>query len=206
MLKVLAVEDDPSVASLVREILDAEGYATAVVQDIAGAWESLLAAPPDVAVVDLGLPGGQVGWDLVEEIRRDERYRWLPIVILTAKPPEDVLERADALDCAYLSKPFSAPALLDRIQLAMRTKGRAPELRTVRVDLLMRRYRVQGSIHVPAELPRFSDAWEAVMRDPRIFLPITQAAVTTVDESQQLARADVLTIRKDEVSAARPLD
>ncbi|HJT38233.1 MAG TPA: response regulator [Actinomycetota bacterium] len=126
MLKVLIVEDDRNVAALVRHLLEQEGFVSSFSVDIEGAWGSLGGEPPDAAIIDLGLLGGESGWDLIERIRKDERYATLPVVILTASPPEDVLDRARSLNCEYLGKPFSAPALLDRLQLAVRAAGRAP--------------------------------------------------------------------------------
>ncbi|MGZ4204171.1 MAG: response regulator transcription factor, partial [Actinomycetota bacterium] len=86
MLKVLVVEDDRNVASLVRHLLEEEGFISTLSVDIEGAWGSISGEPPDAVIVDLGLLGGESGWDLIERIRKDERYGRLPVVILTAAP------------------------------------------------------------------------------------------------------------------------
>src|SRR5438874_13802696 len=114
MLRVLIVEDDRNVAGLVRHLLESEGFVSTLSVDIEGAWGSLSGEPPDAAIIDLGLLNGENGWDLIERMRQHERYEHLPIVILTAQPPEAVMPRAKQLNCEYLGKPFSAPALLDR--------------------------------------------------------------------------------------------
>jgi DNA-binding response OmpR family regulator len=202
MLRVLVVEDDRNVASLVRHLLESEGFVSTLSVDMEGAWGSLSGEPPDVAIVDIGLLGGQSGWDLIERIRGDERYASLPIVILTGLPPEQVLERARTMGCEYLGKPFSAPALLDRLQLAVRAAGRAPGQRSEHVVLMMGEFRIEGQVHVPVELTRFSDAWEAVVRDPREFLPVTDAKMFSLTDGQMLVSAGFIQIRKQDVKAA----
>src|SRR5438874_6527863 len=157
MLKVLIVEDDRNVASLVRHLLEEEGFVSSFSVDNEGAWGSLTGEPPDAAIIDLGLLGGESGWDLIERIRKDEKFAALPIVILTGTPPDQVMDRARALQCEFLGKPFSAPALLDRLQLAVRAAGRAPGQRSEHVVLMLGEYRVEGLVHVPVELTRFSD-------------------------------------------------
>lgn len=202
MLKVLVVEDDRNVASLVRHLLEEEGFVSTLSVDIEGAWGSIAGEPPDAVIVDLGLLGGESGWDLVERIRKDERYALLPVVILTGAPPGQVLERARDLNCEYLGKPFSAPALLDRLQLAVRAAGRAPGQRTEHVVLMMNGFRIEGQVHMPAELTRFSDAWEAVVRDPREFIPVTDAKMFSLADGQMVVNAGFIQVRKSDVVAA----
>jgi DNA-binding response OmpR family regulator len=205
MLRVLIVEDDRNVASLVRHLLEEEGFVSSFSVDLAGAWGSLTSEPPDAAIVDLGLLGGESGWDLIEKIRADEMHSDLPIVILTGSPPEEVLDRARSLNCEYLGKPFSAAALLDRLQLAVRAAGRAPGQRSEAVVLMLGAYRVEGNVHVPIELTRFSDAWEAVVRDPREFFPVTDAKLFSSD-GQMVANAAFIQVRKKDVKAAFTAD
>jgi DNA-binding response OmpR family regulator len=202
MLKILIVEDDRNVASLVRHLLESEGFVSTLSVDIESAWGSLTGEPPDAAIVDLGLLGGESGWDLIERIRGNERYATLPIVILTGKPMSEVLDRAKSLNCEYLGKPFSAPALLDRIQLAVRAAGLAPDQRTEQVVLLTPGFRIEGQVYIPAELTRFSDAWEAIVRDAREFLPVTDAKVYSLGDGQMAANAEFIQVRKKDVTAA----
>jgi DNA-binding response OmpR family regulator len=205
MLKILVVEDDRNIASLVRHLLETEGFVSTLSVDIEGAWSSLSGEPVDAAIIDLGLLGGESGWDLIERIRKDERYGTLPIVILTGSPAGQVLERARKMNCEYLGKPFSAPALLDRLQLAVRAAGRAPGQRTESVILMMGEFRIEGVVHVPEELTRFSDAWEAVVRDPREFIPVTDAKAFGAD-GQMIANAAFMQVRKSDVKAAMTVE
>lgn len=205
MQKILIVEDDDGVASLVRKIVEEEGFITEIASDADGGWSALIAHDPDAAIVDIWLYGRETGWDLLEKIRANEHFHDLPVVVLTGVTGPEATERAQALGCEYVSKPFSPAILIDRLQRLIRAAGRSPAMREMPVVLLAGFYRIEGKIHIPAELVRFSDAWEALVRDPRSYLPVTEAKVTTIDGSQVSFAADLLEVRKAEVTAALPL-
>jgi two-component system, OmpR family, KDP operon response regulator KdpE len=77
-------------------------------------------SPPDVVVLDLGLPDGD-GRELVQEIRRQ---RATPIIIVSARHQEaQKIELLDAGADDYLAKPFSVAELLARIRVALRHRG-----------------------------------------------------------------------------------
>ncbi|HLW16888.1 MAG TPA: hypothetical protein VKV69_05975, partial [Actinomycetota bacterium] len=69
----------------------------------------------------------------------------------------------------------------------------------------MGEHRVEGEVHLPEELTRFSDAWEAVMRDQREFLPVTNAKMYAND-GQMVVNAAFLQVRKKDVRAALTAD
>lgn len=212
MPKVMVVEDDARVASVVRHILEADGYSYVHAGDAESAWRDLVAEVPDVAIVDIRLPGAD-GWSFIERIRGDGRFASLPVVVLTGLHDPDVMARAKTLHAEFLEKPFSGDALLDRLRKAMSSAGKRPlEPVKQRVDLVARavimllgEYRVQGTVHLPSELPRFSDGWESVVRDARIYVPVTEAQVTT-HEGATVASAEFLSVRKTDIRAVYPLD
>lgn len=205
MQKVLVVEDDQHIAALIRKILEAEEFTVVHATDPQGAWSTLMAEDPDGAVVDLTLQWQTTGgWDFVERVRANDHFKGLPVLIVTGASGPEIKEHAASLGCEYLGKPFSPAALVDRLRLIIKRAGRLPALREVPVILLVGAYRVEGVIHVPADLGRFSDAWEAVVRDPRSFVPVARARVTTLDGSEVLAASEVLEVKKSDVSAATP--
>ena len=212
MPKVLVVEDDARVASVVQHILEADGYAYAYAGDAEDAWRQLVAEMPDAAVVDLRLPGAD-GWSLVERIRGDGRFHSLPIVILTGLHDADVIARAESYKSEYLGKPFAGTALLDKIRNAMEKAGHEPlppakqrvDLRSRTVVMLLGEYRVSGTVHLPSELERFSDAWESIVRDARIYVPLTDARVESHDGTE-ITASGFLQVRKDEIRAVYPQD
>jgi two-component system KDP operon response regulator KdpE len=95
--------------------------------------------PPDVIVLDLGLPDGD-GAALVHEVRRESA---LPIIVVSARHQEaQKIALLDAGADDYLGKPFSVGELLARIRVALRHRGTAlapavtvHELEGLRVDL-----------------------------------------------------------------------
>jgi two-component system OmpR family response regulator len=128
-MRVLIVEDQTKLAALLARGLREEGHAA----DIAGRGEDALwmaaAAPYDVVVLDIGLPGID-GLETCRELRRLDI--WTPVLMLTAR--DAVGDRIAGLDTGaddYLTKPFSFDELLARLRALTR---RAPAERPVTVE------------------------------------------------------------------------
>jgi DNA-binding response OmpR family regulator len=219
MAKILVVEDQPSVVSIIRYHLENEGFTGLFAEDVQEGWRTLVSEIPDAVVMDIRLPGTE-GWSLIERIRNDGRYHDLPIVILTGLLEPEVVQRAAALRCDYLSKPFAASALLTKIRTSIKTREAAgatappPPLGTssvpaqvrivaVGVVILLDHYRIEGTVHLPPELSRFSDAWESIVRDPRSFFPVTEARITT-NGREVVATPGFIEVRKADVRAVFP--
>lgn len=213
MPKVMVVEDDQRIASLVRHILEADGYTAVSAEDVEEAWRELVAEMPDAAVIDLRLPGAD-GWSLLERVRSDGRFSRLPVVILTGMHDPEVITRAASFGAEYIGKPFSGDALLDKIRHAMENAGQEPlaparqrvELRTRVVVILLGEYRIEGKVHLPSELDRFSDAWESIVRDSRSYVPVTEASVERHDGSVIVPSAQFLQVSKADIRAVFPVE
>ena len=205
MRKVLIVEDDANVAALVGELLLEEGFISAHASDIDSGWAALLTEDPDAAILDLWLYGREAGWELLERIRQNEHFHDLPVVILTGVTGDEVMKRAEEGGAQYLTKPFTPAALIDRLRRAMRAAGRSPNVRAYVCTMLTSTgFFIEGEIHVSEELERFTDAWEALVRDPRTYVPVTEATVKTLDGRSVLATADVIEVQKSEVTIVMP--
>jgi two-component system OmpR family response regulator len=218
MPKVLVVEDEPSIVTIVRYHLESAGFEGVFAGDVTEGWRLALNDQPDAAVIDIKLPGPD-GWSLIERMRDDERLSPLPIVVLTGLMEPDVMERAESLGCEYLSKPFAASALLDKLRHLLVLEGpatpgqsRVPRsdakepLVAVAVVLLLDGYHVDGTVYLPPELARFSDAWETLMRDQRAFFPVTNATVYPSGGGHPIAQPAFVEIRKQNVRAVFPKD
>jgi len=201
MRKILIVDDDPAVAGLVKELLHEEGFLAVHAGDADSGWASLLTEDPDAAILDLWLYGREAGWELLDRIRSNEHFQSLPVVILTGVTGREVADKAKEKGAEYLNKPFSGPALIDRLRRAMRATGRSPGTRGHAVVLLTPDFRIEGTIHVSDELERFSDAWEALVRDPRAYFPLTGATIKRLETDIAVAEQDLVEIRKDDVTA-----
>lgn len=204
MRKVLIVEDDANVARLVGELLAEEGLISVHKTDLESGWAALIAEDPDAVILDLWLYGRDSGWDLLERIRGNEHFRDLAVVVLTGVTGQDAVDRATALNAEFLNKPFTPAALMDRLRRALRSAGRAPDIKSYEVVLLTPVFRIEGIVHVQSELSRFSDAWEALVRDPRAYVPLTKASIRSLDGGHVHVEHDLIEIRKSDVTAIFP--
>lgn len=135
-MRVLVVEDEAKLASLLRQGLSSRGMGVDVARTGEEAMVRATATDYDVILLDVMLPGP----DGIEVCRRlREREVWSPTLMLTAL--DDVADRIRGLDSGaddYLAKPFSFEELLARMR-ALARRGRAPrptllQVRDLRLD------------------------------------------------------------------------
>jgi two-component system KDP operon response regulator KdpE len=144
---VLVVEDDPQMRRFIRASMTSHGYRVAEVATGAEAIELATSAPPDLILLDLGLPDG----DGVDLARRFREWSRVPIIVISARGRED--DKVAALDAGaddYLTKPFGVNELLARMRVALRhaehsvDDGALLEFGELRVDLSRREVTVGG--------------------------------------------------------------
>jgi DNA-binding response OmpR family regulator len=117
--RVLVVEDDVSIADVLRRTLRQEGHDVRSAADGVEALQLAEAFLPDLIVLDLGLPK----LDGVEVLRRIRAESDVPILILTARTETD--HRVEGLDSGaddYLVKPFERKELLARLRALLRRR------------------------------------------------------------------------------------
>jgi heavy metal response regulator len=162
----LIIEDDRAIADFIARGLREAGFAVDVAGNGNDGLEAALTQQPDIAVVDLMLPGRD-GLSIIEELRKQGRTT--PVLILSAKSRVD--DRVRGLQAGgddYLTKPFAFAELLARVQALVRRSTRTPEATTLTVgdltvDLLSRRVTRAGK---PIELrPREFALLEYLMRN-----------------------------------------
>ncbi|QTN47580.1 CHASE domain-containing protein [Ectopseudomonas mendocina] len=130
---LLVVEDEPDIASMLRQLLEDAGYRVRLAHSLGEARACLREEMPAAISLDLRLPDGN-GLQLVQELRADARYRELPILVLSAACEEGrlALEGAPALD--WLSKPIDPQRLLGSLALALQDLPQSPRVLHVEDD------------------------------------------------------------------------
>jgi len=123
MTVVLVVDDEPAIRRSVSAGLSARAYEVRTASTGEEALASVAADPPDVVILDLGLPD----LDGVDVCRRLRQWTQVPIVVLSAEASDyrKVLALDEGAD-DYLTKPFSMPELLARVRVALRHRTVAP--------------------------------------------------------------------------------
>ena len=118
--RVLVVEDEEDIRTLVRYNLEQESFAVEEARDGDEGYDSIRRRIPEAVVLDLMLPG-MSGLELCQKLRAEPQTQNLPIVILTAKSSE--VDRILGLEMGaddYVVKPFSPRELVARIRAVLR--------------------------------------------------------------------------------------
>lgn len=117
-MRVLIAEDDRSVRESLARAMRLEGYEVVTANDGAAALESIRAAPPDIAVLDVSMPAVD-GLTVCRVLRSEGSV--LPILMLTARTePSDRIAGLDAGADDYVTKPFDLGELFARLRALTR--------------------------------------------------------------------------------------
>src|SRR5256712_3125651 len=122
--RVLVADDDASLVQTLTWILKENGYEVAVCPGGDGLFAKLEEIKPAILLLDIMMPKVD-GLQLLERLKQDERYRDLPVLMVSSMPPEEATVRALGLGAAdFISKPFRVRELLARVEAHIRV-GRA---------------------------------------------------------------------------------
>ena len=118
---VLVVDDESSILRLLARALDEFGFATLEVTSADDALSCIAANRVDAAILDVRMPGGKSGLDLLEAIRRDPGHAALPILILTGVTLTNAeTDRARQLDAHVFYKPQPMEVLARKLDQLLR--------------------------------------------------------------------------------------
>lgn len=119
MKKLLLVEDDPNLGSLLQEYLMSKNYPTDWAKDGQEGWDMFLSDRYDLCIFDVMMPKKD-GFALAKEVRMSGKSE-VPIIFLTAKSmKEDTIQGLKIGGDDYLTKPFDREVLLARIEAVLR--------------------------------------------------------------------------------------
>lgn len=116
MNRVLLVEDTPSLAEEIVDILKMEGFEVLLAKNGKDALSQLNSWPADVVISDLFMPEID-GFELIEAIRKDAHLKNMPIIILSARTTSDVIEKVKQIGAdLFIKKPCDSRQLVQAIK------------------------------------------------------------------------------------------
>ena len=123
--RILIVDDEPDLRSVLRFGLEAAGFEVSEAADGEQGLQMACDTLPDLIVLDLMLPRMD-GYKVCRALKFDDRYRQIPVFILSARTGET--DRRLALDLgadAYVTKPYDMKDLIERIRERLKAGARA---------------------------------------------------------------------------------
>jgi two-component system KDP operon response regulator KdpE len=148
MTRVLVVDDEPQILRALRINLRVRGYDVHVAATGTEALETAGRYPPDLVILDLGLPDLE-GVEVIQGLRG---WTKAPIIVLSGRA--DSTDKVEALDAGaddYITKPFGVEELLARMRAAVRRTGAAEDVPKIQlgdliVDLAAKRVTRQAPV------------------------------------------------------------
>jgi len=119
--RILVVDDEPDFVSIVKKNLEKAGFSVDVAYDGVEGMEKVEKNPPDAIVLDVMMPEKD-GYKVCSELKKDEKYTDIPILLLTAVADHVSSTRYSHYDGMsteaddYLPKPASADDILDSVK------------------------------------------------------------------------------------------
>jgi two-component system cell cycle response regulator len=118
--RILVADDDSSVLESVTWLLEENGYDVEPVEGGEACLAALSVRSPDLLLLDIMMPDAD-GCQLLERIKAEDRWRDLPVLMLSAMPPEEASVRSLGLGAAdFIRKPYRPKELLARVQAQLR--------------------------------------------------------------------------------------
>jgi len=149
--EILVVDDEARIRRFLRTNLDLSGYVTIEAEDGPAALRLFEQQALQLVILDIGLPGGLDGFQVLERIRQ---IGDTPVIMLTARSGEDDKVRAFELGADdYLTKPFGSRELAARVKAVMRRSSRRGEepqsmitVGALKIDLAARQVTVNDQL------------------------------------------------------------
>ena len=118
--RILIIEDEQAIRSILRKRLEANGYEVIVAEDGEEGLAVARQEKPDLILLDVMLPKRD-GYSVCRLLKFDQRYRHIPVVMLTARAQEKdkKLGQQTGAD-AYVTKPFDAAELLATVSTMLK--------------------------------------------------------------------------------------
>ena len=121
--RILVADDDAAIVQTMTFVLREHGYDVVSARSGRAMFEELEARTPDLVLLDIMFPDAD-GYQLLERIKSDDRWRDLPVLMMSSLPPEEAAVKTLGLGAAdFVRKPFRVRELLARIQAQLRQRA-----------------------------------------------------------------------------------
>lgn len=116
--RIFVADDDNSIAELMQDLFQGEGYAVTLLQHAENAYKEIAQTLPDLVILDLTLERQGDGWLALNKLRRNPKTACIPAIICSADTQGLLArqERLSAMGCLVIEKPFDIDALLTAVQ------------------------------------------------------------------------------------------
>ncbi len=119
MSKIMVIDDDPEISSLVQYTLESMGHTIRVCDNGREVIDAVKEFQPELMVMDVMLPGID-GYSLTLKIAEDPQLASIPIIVLSALEPSKSMFSKFNQVSAFLTKPFNTDDLLDAVKNALK--------------------------------------------------------------------------------------
>ena len=120
--KILVVDDDPEISSLVQYTLESLGHQVKICDNGREVLEVLHSYKPELLVLDVMLPGMD-GYSLTAQIAEDAELNKMPIIVLSALEPSRTMFQRFSQVAGFLTKPFNTDDLTEAVKNGLAKKG-----------------------------------------------------------------------------------
>ena len=120
--RILIVDDDPDFVTAIRKILTSADYNVDVAGSVEDGMKAIKERMPDLILLDVMMEKYDDGFNMCYDLKHDDRYRGIPVIIITAVTEVTGLKFSPETDGEYLEaddyvrKPIRAEALLDKVK------------------------------------------------------------------------------------------
>ena len=182
VFRVLVVDDDPDMAGYLARLLTQQGLQAEIATDGQGALQEIAAAPPDLVLLDVLMPGLS-GFDICRRLKSNEATALTPVVLVTAL--EDQESRVRGIEAGaddFLSKPVRREELIARVKTLRRLHETRKELEARRLAAEVQRKEALREAFSRYVSPRLADR---LLRDTpedsrKIFKNLSERAAVVV--------------------------
>jgi two-component system phosphate regulon response regulator PhoB/two-component system alkaline phosphatase synthesis response regulator PhoP len=134
---IAIVDDEPDILELVKLHLENSGFQAKGLPDAGSLYTYLEGSSPDLIILDLMLPDAD-GFDVCKQLRKEDKFSSIPIIMLTAKGEE--VDKVLGLELGaddYVTKPFSPKELVARVKAVLRRQQKKTEENKIKIGNIL---------------------------------------------------------------------